>query len=234
MSYRLYWGRTPGAFAPEAVLAEIAAPFERVEIDWRNGGTRTPDYLKINPRGQLPALALPDGTVVLESAAIVLTLADRHPEAGLLPSADDTARGLCHRWIVYGAVNLYEVELHQYLGASAAQLDDCDKRLAAAKAKAIDLCWGTIDDALNPGPYLLGTRFSAADIYLAMIAGWQLDNPKMATRRPRVERLVERVRERPKIAPIWHDHYGHKAIFQDYPPSRQATNAAASARISAK
>ncbi len=213
MTYRLYWGRTTGAFAPEAVLAEIAAPFERIEIDWRHGGTRTPDYLRINPRGQLPALELPDGTIILESAAIVLSLVDRHPKAGLLPPADDSARGFCLRWIIYGAVNLYEVELHQYLSAHAAQLGDCLKRLDAAKAEAIDLCWAPIDAALDPGPYLLGERFSAADIYLAMIAGWQLDTPKMATRRPRIERLVERVRGRENIVPIWRDHYGHKAIF---------------------
>jgi len=215
MTYKLYWGRTTGAFAPEAVLAEIGAPFERIEIDWRNGGTRTPDYLRINPRGQLPALVLPDRTVVVESAAMVLCLADRHRETGLLPPADDPARGLCYRWIVYGAVNLYEVELQQYLGEDAARLGDCLARLDAAKAEAIDLCWGAIESALDPGPYLLGARFSAADIYLAMIAGWQLDKPKMATRRPRVERLVELVRRRPKIAPIWREHYGHKAIFQD-------------------
>lgn len=215
MTYRLYWGRTTGAFGPEAVLAEIGAPFERVEIDWRAGGTRSPDYLSINPRGQIPALELPDGTVVVESAAIVLCLADRHPDAGLLPPPDDPARGLCYRWTVYGAVNLYEVELQQYLGADAADLGDCQRRLDAARAAAIDLCWGAVESALDPGPYVLGERFSAADIYLAMIAGWQLDKPKMATRRPRVERLVDLVRRRPRIAPIWRTHYGHKAMFED-------------------
>ncbi len=215
MTYRLYWGRTTGAFAPEAVMAEIGAPFRRIEIDWRESGTRTPDYLKINPRGQIPALELPGGVVVVESAAIVLCLADRHPKAGLLPPAHDPARGLCYRWIVYGAVNLYEVELQQYLGERAAALGDSLRHVTTARAEAIDLCWGAVDSALDPGPYVLGKRFSAADIYLAMIAGWQLDNPKMATKRPRVERLVALVRRRPAIASIWREHYGHKAIFQE-------------------
>ena len=85
----------------------------------------------------------------------------------------------------------------------------------AARAEAIDHCWGTIEAALEPGPYVLGERFSVADIYLAMVAGWQIDKPKMATDRPSVRRMVDMVRARPGIAPIWESHYGHKEVFMD-------------------
>jgi len=209
MSYRLYWGRTTGAFAPEAMLVEIGAPYERVEIDWRRGGTREPRYLEVNPLGQLPALELPDGTVVTESGAISLYLAAQHPEAGLMPTADAPARGLVYRWILFGAVNLYEIELQQYLGDRLAVSDDCLRRVQAARARAIDHCWSMVDAALDPGPYILGEHFSAADIYLSMIAGWQIDKPKMATARDRVRRMVDLVRARPKIVPLWQEHYGH-------------------------
>lgn len=215
MIYRLYWGRTTGAFAPEATLAEIGAPFERVEVDWRRGGTRTPAYMKVNPLGQLPALELPDGTIVTESGAISLYLADRHPEAGLLTPGEDPSRGLAYRWILFGAVNLYEVELRQYLGERLAVPEDCLRSVQAARAEAIDRCWGIVEAVLDPGPYILGDRFSVADIYLAMIAGWQIDRPKMATVRPRVRQMVDMVRARPRIAPVWESHYGHKGIFTD-------------------
>lgn len=214
MSYRLYWGRTTGAFAPEATLAEVGAPFERVEIDWREGGTRTAGYLKVNPLGQLPALELPNGTIVTESGAICLYLAEKHLDAGLLPPMEKPARGLAYRWILFGAVNLYEVELQQYLGDRLAVTEDCLKSVQAARAEAIDHCWGMVEDALIPGPFILGERFSVADIYLAMIAGWQIDKPKMATSRPRVGRMVDLVRARPAIAPIWQEHYGHKEMFR--------------------
>ena len=215
MTYRLYWGRTTGAFPPEAILVEIGAPFERVEIDWHSGGTRTPAYMKVNPLGQLPALELPDETIITESGAISLYLADRHPEAGLLPPREDAARGLAYRWTLFAAVNLYEVELRQYLGDRLAVPEECQRSMRAARAEAIDHCWGLIEASLDPGPYILGERFSVADIYLAMIAGWQIDRPKMATVRPRVRRMVDLIRTRPEIAPIWTSHYGHKEVFMD-------------------
>ena len=217
MTYRLYWGKTTGAFAPEALLEELAVPYERVPIDWRNGGTRTPEFLRVNPLGQLPALALPDGTILCESAAILFFLAEQHPGGGLLPPMSDPARGLVFRWVIFGAVNLYEVELRQYLGERLAVSPECESALQAARAEAIDHCWGPIDQALHPGPYMLGDRFSLADLYLAMIAGWQYGGPKMATERPNVLRMVERVSRREKISPVWQNHYRHKPIFQRFP-----------------
>jgi GST-like protein len=214
MSYRLYWGRTTGAFAPEAILAEIGAPFERLEINWRAGGTRTAGYMKVNPLGQLPVLELQDGTVITESGAICLYLAEQHCEAGLLPPGADPARGSVYRWILFGAVNLYEVELQQYLGDQLRLTGDCLESAQAARAEAINQCWSVVEGALIPGPFILGERFSVADIYLAMIAGWQMEKPKMATSRPGVARMVDLVRARPAIAPIWQEHYGHKGMFQ--------------------
>ena len=86
-AYRLYWYRTASSLAPMATLEEVGADYEAVEVDCAAGAHREPAYRQIHPLGLVPALRLPDGRTVFESAGIVMFLADRHPEAGLAPDA---------------------------------------------------------------------------------------------------------------------------------------------------
>ena len=82
MPYVLYGSRRSGSLAVELALAEIGAACELREVDLDAGAQREAPYTAINPQRKLPALITPDGETLTESAAIVLVLADRHPEAG--------------------------------------------------------------------------------------------------------------------------------------------------------
>ena len=84
--YRLYWARNTGAFAPEAAMTLAGVPFERLAVDTDAGEHQGEAYRRLNPMGQVPLLILPDGTAMTESAAMLLHLADRFPEAGLAPA----------------------------------------------------------------------------------------------------------------------------------------------------
>ena len=79
--YKLYWSRGSGVVTPQVMLEEIGAEYEKVVIDVEKEENRSPEYLAVNPLGQIPALALADGTILTESAAIVLQIVDEHPEA---------------------------------------------------------------------------------------------------------------------------------------------------------
>jgi glutathione S-transferase len=98
--YTLYYAVTSAAFAPCMVLEEVGADYELVEVDISKEKPRDPAFLKLNPNGWVPVLV--DGDMVLhESAAIVMYLCDRHPEAGLAPPPDSALRGLYYQWLLY-------------------------------------------------------------------------------------------------------------------------------------
>ncbi|HEY5598185.1 MAG TPA: glutathione S-transferase family protein, partial [Kiloniellales bacterium] len=170
--YTLYWCPDTGAFAPHAALEEAGAAYELRDIDTQTGAHRTAAYLAVNPRGQVPALRLPDGTVIGESAAMVLHIADAHPAAGLLPPPGDSARAQAYRWLFFCVANIYEADLRYYYADR--YTDDAGGRdgVRAAAARQMRESFALIERALDPGPYLLGDRYSVVDVYLLMLAGW--------------------------------------------------------------
>ena len=215
--FRLYWSRGTGAFAPHALLAEVGADVELIDTDIRAGGHATAEYLAVNPRGQVPTLVLPDGTVMTESLAIVLQLCDSFPEAGLLPPPGSAARARCLRWLVFGAVDLYEADLRSAYPARYTDDPDGAEAVRSAGCRAVERDWRLIEQALGEtalhegqGPFLLGGRFTAADLYLAMLGAWHHDLPAFVEASPRAARLMRAVAERPAIAPLWADHFAHK------------------------
>ena len=92
MGYILYGDRRSGSAMIELALAEIGAEAELRPVPVERDAQLAAEYRRINPMGRVPTLLLPDGTVVTESTAILLTLEARHPEAGLLPPATDPGR----------------------------------------------------------------------------------------------------------------------------------------------
>ena len=99
MTYILYGDKGSGSAPVEMALAEIGAPVELRAVPLEGDHQLAEQYRRINPMGRVPTLIVPDGTVVTESLAILLTLADRHPEAGLLPAAGDAGRAIAVRWM---------------------------------------------------------------------------------------------------------------------------------------
>lgn len=216
--HRLYWSRSTGAFAPHAVLAEAGAPHKRIEIDTKAGHHLEPDYLAVNRRGQIPALVLPDGMVMTESLAIVLQLCDSLPEAALLPPAGSSERARCLRWMAFAAVDLYEANLRYFYAARYTTDAEGAAGVKEAARLAVERDWRLLEDALGDtgGPFLLGERFSAADIYLAMLAGWHHDLAAFLQVAPRVARLMRSVATRPAIAPLWRENYGDNPDLADF------------------
>lgn len=107
MTYILYGDLGSGSAVVEMALAEIGAPVELRDVPLEGDHQLQADYRAINPMGRLPTLALPCGTVMTESLAILVALADRHPEAGLLPSPGDPARAVALRWMALLAGEFY-------------------------------------------------------------------------------------------------------------------------------
>jgi glutathione S-transferase len=112
--YRLYGYPQSGSAAVELALVAGGIAHELVVLDPEAGELSSPAFLAINPRGQVPALGLPDGSVVTEMPAILTCLADANPDSGLAPPAGTSARAQHDRWLAFTHANIYEAVLRMY------------------------------------------------------------------------------------------------------------------------
>jgi glutathione S-transferase len=202
MTYRLYSHDGSGGFAVEAALVKAGAPFELVVVDTAKGEQNRPEFVALNPMRQVPVLVLPDGTLMTESAAIVIHLADAFPDKGLAPAPATPAHARFLRWMLFMAANLYEGDLRYYYPdrytADPAGVDGV-KRAGAAHMKK---SFAVLEDALAPGPFLCGPALTMADVYLAMLMAWSPD--PIAS--PRLQTVRAAVAADPEIAPLWRRH----------------------------
>lgn len=205
MTFTLYWRKRTGGFAPAAILAEAGQGWTGVYVESEKGENRQAAYLALNPLGRIPTLILPDGTVMTETAAMVIHLAELFPGAALLPPVGDPARPVALRWLLFGAVNIYEADL-RYTYPARYSDDPADAPAVAQAARALtDQLWNAVAAAYGEGPYLLGRRYSVVDPYMAMLAAWHYEPRALLERLPVLRRLVDDVSSRPAIAPLWQD-----------------------------
>lgn len=197
--YTLYWSPGSASMAPHGVLEESGARYDLKLTSVDAGATRAADYLKINPYGKVPTLVAPDGFVLFESAAIAMFIADRHPAAKLAPAPDEMARGHFYQWLVHLTNTLQPAMLRFYYPERVADAS-AEVSVKAVALEEIATLWGRIDAHLAAhGPYLLGARFSAADLFAHMLATWQNSCPGIYERFPAVKRLADLVAARPAI-----------------------------------
>ena len=199
--FTLYMRSGSGSAAVEAILAECGADVQLVNVP-RNGQDFE-DYLTINPRGEVPSLQLPDDSLMTESAAMVIYLADLYPRALLAPGLDSPLRAAYLRWMLYFASAVYMADL-RYFYPARHSVDPAAE--AGIKAKAeIDLNrdFDIFSKALGKGPYVLGEVFSAVDIYAAMLVSWAPDVDAVFTRHPNINKHYALVAARAKVNPVW-------------------------------
>lgn len=206
MGYVLYGDVGSGSGPVEMALAEIGAEVELRDVPLATNAQLNAEYRKLNPMGRIPTLILPDGTVVTESAAILIALADRHPEAGLLPEGADSARAGALRWMALVAGEFYP-HVTRYDYPERFSPDPAHAPVIAARAQEMGReVWRLIERECAPSPFVLGARFSVADIYLAALSRWNKGAEWMPAECPRVEALARAVSLRPRIAPVWARH----------------------------
>jgi glutathione S-transferase len=204
--YTLYGRENTGSMVIEAVLEETAAPYKLIDVTRDSAGRPPEDYLRINPLGQVPALRLPDGSTMTESAGIAIYLSDKYPETQLSPPLASPLRPTFLRWMIFLAANVYTSDLRIYYpGRYIASLDAAESVKAAA-VRAMAGEWEVYANALSTNTYTLGDTFTVVDIYAAMLATWNLDVPAFFIKHPNVHALYERVVARPAVARVWKRH----------------------------
>lgn len=199
----LYARPGSGSAAVEALLAEIGAKYRVEDLLRMDDGSLPASAFKVNPRGEVPALRLPDDNVMTESAAMMIYLADLHSDAGLAPSLTSLLRPEYLRWMLYFASAVYMADLRFYY-PTRYSIDP--NHAAAIKTKAVehmDRDFAIFSESLGDKTFILGDTFSAVDIYAAMLVSWAPDVDALFARHPNIKTHYWAVARRPKIAPVW-------------------------------
>lgn len=173
------------------MLEEVGEPFAIKLLNLRNGEQRSPEYLAINPMGKVPTLVDGD-TTVSEVSAICCYLADAYPKAGLAPAIHDAARGPYLKWLFYAP--------------SCVEPAIIDKALNRAPAPRTTAGWADYDTvvsvlreaAAKASPYLLGEKFTAADVVIGSALRWGMQF-KLLPELPEMAAYVARLKERPAL-----------------------------------
>jgi glutathione S-transferase len=173
MSLRLHFRPGTASMAPHAALAEIGVEYELVEVVRDDAGNSTADYLALNPTGKIPTLE-DDGLVVTESAAILLHLGDRYPDARLVPPVGTTERSELYRSLL-NLTNTLQPALMRVMYPE--RFGDTGVREAATPDAHEQ--FERLDGQLADRPWLVGDEHTAADLFLFMLTRWgrHLDPP---------------------------------------------------------
>ena len=173
------------------LLEELGADYELHVLNLKKGEQRQAAYLAINPMGKVPAI-VHDGALVTEQGAVYAYLADLYPEAGLTPAIGDPLRGPYLRWLFYYGSSF-----------EPALIDRSMKREAAPSSTSpygdYDTMLKTLTDQLAAGPFLLGARFTAADVLWGTALRWTTMF-KLVAETPVIAAYVGRVTSRPAVA----------------------------------
>jgi glutathione S-transferase len=170
------------------LLEELGADYALHVLNLKKNEQRDPAYLAINPMGKVPAIRHGDA-LVTEQPAVYIYLADLYADAGLAPALDDPQRGPYLRWLVFYGSSF-----------EPALIDKAMKREPAPSSTSpygdYDTMLGTLTQQLRAGPYLLGERFSAADVLWGTALAWTTAF-KLVPELPEIMAYIERVNARP-------------------------------------
>jgi len=205
-AYTLFWEAMSEAMAVEFVLEEAGLPYRLRPLEMASGEHLSDAYRTINPTGQVPALALPDGRVIGESAAIILTLGERHPETRLVPMPNEDERPNLLRWLIYMAASPYMTFVQ--FNHPERFLDDPATHAALIENARTRLNhqFGLIDAAIIGTPFFLKSGLTALDLYVFMLVSFFPEREKLLSGRPNLDRLVQAVADRKSVQRVLPRH----------------------------
>lgn len=191
------WGST----LAEGALAWVGEPYDFIDVEgFDKPGPARDRLLAVNPLARVPTLVAADGEVLSESAAIVLHLADRHPDSGLAPVIGDPARaGFLNRliWLVSAVYPTFTYRDYPQRWAPSSP-DELVERVNAFRCSL----WRQFEDDLADGPFVLGERPSALDLYVAVMSHWHPRRAWFAEHCPKLHAVALRAEELPALASV--------------------------------
>jgi GST-like protein len=204
--YHLITTKGCGSAIVEAGLALSGLPHEIEEIDYAAAGSGQDRLRALNPLGQVPTLLLPDGSVMTESAAMLLHIADEAPNAGLVPAPGDESRPAFLRWLVFIVAAIYPTytygdEPAKWVGEAAAPT------LRERTDRHREDLWRYVEGQIAPDPWFLGSAFSALDLYVGVMTRWRPRGGWFDANTPKLTAIARRVADLPSLTGVWRRNF---------------------------
>jgi len=200
--YKLYYAPGAASLAAHWMLIELRVPFEAVRLDLAAGQHKEPEYLRLNPNGLVPTLVV-NGTPVYECAAILMLLADRHPEANLVPPFDSVEHMAYLQWMVH-MTNTVQAAFRNWFYPQEQAGEAGVEAVKAFSRAAIERAWDRVAAQLTgTGAYIAGRDLTAADFMVTMLMRWSRNMPKPAHEWPAIRGYVARMKGRPSFRTLY-------------------------------
>ncbi|MBV8036237.1 glutathione S-transferase family protein [Roseateles sp.] len=203
----LYGAGASGSVAVEAALTLLGLPYHLVEgATWAEAAARE-RVAPSNPMRQIPTLVLPDGEVMTESAAILIYMADLHPESRLAPAVDDPLRRPFLRWMLYVSSAIYALHWIKPDVKRIGAPDSARDAVVDAVHERIAFCWAQMDAQLTPGRWLLGDELTVLDLYVAVISRFGPWRERFYAAAPRMAEVMRRIDAEPRLVALWRERF---------------------------
>ncbi len=197
---KLYYAANSCALATHILLEEVGADYSTQRIDFSKEQQKSPDFLKINPKGRVPALVTDRG-ILTETPAMLVYVAQSFPAAGLAPMDDPFAFARMQSFNSYLCSHLHVAHAHRMRGHRWVDADDSHS-IAAMQRKVpetVGSAFEMIERDMLKGPWVMGDTYTICDPYLFTLAQWMEKDGVDLARVPRVVDHRRRVSERPAV-----------------------------------
>lgn len=198
-----YYAPGTCALASHLALEYAGAPYEAVRLDFKQQQQRSPEYLRVNPKGRVPALATERG-VLTETPALLQYIAQIFPAAGLAPLDDAFLLAKMNAFNSYLCSTVHVNHAHKGRGyrwvdaEDTAALEAMKKKVPQTMAESFTL----IEEGMLEGPWVLGERFSTSDLYLTTLTRWLEGHGIDVNRFPRVADHLKRMDAQPQVQKV--------------------------------
>lgn len=190
---KLYYAPGSCGLASQIALRESGQAFDLIAVDFKTKTTAEGDYLQVTPKGLVPALKLDTGEIITEGAVILQWIADRKPEAELLPRQGSMARYTALEWLNYVAT-----DLHKGFATLFSPFLDRDSKRRFAEGNLAER-FRYVDGHLGDNDYVLGARLSVADGYLYNVLTWAPRVDVDLSGYPSILNFMARMQQRPSV-----------------------------------
>ena len=199
--FKLYYAPATCALASHITLAEAGADYATERIDFKVNQQNSPDYLKINPKGRVPALVTDRG-ILTETPAMLAYIAQSFPQAGLAPLDDIFALAQAQSFNSYLCSTVHVAHAHKMRGARWATEESSFADMKRMIPKSVGACFTLIERNMLRGPWVMGESYTICDPYLYTVALWLEGDGVDLASLPKVADHRKRMSERPAVQKV--------------------------------
>jgi glutathione S-transferase len=195
---KLYYAPNTCALASHISLEEAGAAYDAVRINFADGEQRKPEYLAVNPKGRVPALATARG-ILTETPAILAFIAQSFPAARLAPLDDAFAFAQVQAFNSYLCSTVHVAHAHRLRGSRWADDETAIEAMKKKVPQSVGACFDMIEREMMAGPWVMGSDYTVSDPYLFTIARWLEGDGVDIRRFPKVHDHYRRMEARPAV-----------------------------------